>query len=432
VIVGDDGSRSATLKKVARSVRKYSVGADFEATWTEAWACGALCHLSATWIDCNVRVVEGESVVEQRLSALPEQSLRRNLRQVVESQQMVDKCCEATISKLAAVGDSLGVRPKWIVMAGSDYGDDGQAGENSTASNRHAKAIRDSLVRHASNAGLSLSVKVATLKNVDSDPDNLREFVDGNVDILVVKRMGVVGLDIGAIAGCTLLSTIRTGPTWSQFITRCATTIDGVDKIGHLIMPDDILNRQQFREVVEDQGGMAVVVHSVDISSTSVECEEASPQHRAVTTSELAISGYSDTMKREFSGDMEEKILWARRHMRLMLSDAEIARLISNGTISPPNESKAEAKASGYQFVDCAKDASEIRQKLEKHSATYASARADYGEQKIAWVDERKAFWVKLKLRCGINPSIQNKSIRDLSKLKRMLEVAEEINGVRL
>lgn len=435
--LNEEGKLTKTKKRVFRDTTEYQVSADFHASWREAWDCGALCHLSATWIDCDVNIEERGSSYTKKLSELGDTELRKNMRQIVECPKLIDKCCEATIGKWIAAKHSLGIQPRWIVMAGVDYADDGKLGENTVTSNRHANLIRDSLVSHAQRKGLSLTVKVATLKNADSDPDNLKDFKKGCVDILVVKRMGVVGIDMDSIAGCTLLSTIRSGPTWSQFITRCATSIDGVHKVGQLVLPKDILNQNQFQAVVADHGGVAKVVETIELSSEEVEHDPNEDTSKPfASTDNHAVAGYSDSMKMALDGDMEEKILWVREHMQSQLSDIQIIQCIRDGIINvPPLENKVKEEfgdEDDYIFIDANAQADEMHRRLNRMATQHANKLADYSDpgQKGRWVVAKKQFWNEAKKGAGVNPNVANTSIRDKSKLKRMLAVAQNLVGV--
>ncbi len=426
----DNGNAKGVRQKLQVDTQEKIINPDFEIAWSEAWECNAMCRLTAIYVDTDVTIEDKKTgVIEQKqLSELSADVVRKSLRGIVESSDFVQRVAEVTIDRLIASKAEWGAkRPQWMVMAGSDF-DVGES-ENQIAVNRHARSIQRALQEVAERRGRSdIRVKVASLANADSDPSNLDDFKKGEVDILIVKMMGVVGLDMDTIAGCTLLSTVRQGPTWAQFITRCATVRkDGKAKVGQLILPKDVLCQEQFKMIVTDQGGETKVVESTVLDELIVDIDTDSKA--SVDTKNSHVSGYMDSKLNAYSGDQEKLIASVRKLIPISATDPEIIDLVRRGLIVVPTDVEENEfhQDDTEKFGNATDEAAEMRNVFNVISSNFASARSSYGGGSGSeWVSIRKEFVSKCKKLAGVHPSIALDEIRDNLRLRKIVDIAKQ------
>jgi hypothetical protein len=441
--IDKDGNKKGKKATATVNKQKKKLVPDYQVTWDEAWKAGALCKATAVFVDDDEVVLEEKNqfgdVIDSykgKLSEVPAVACKKYLRQIVEQPSLIDKCCDLTVSRLDLAKKSWpNKRPQWIVMAGSDVGLlDGD--ENTTAVNRHAKTIQRSLERAAKEIGRhDLRIKVATMANQDSSPDNLAEFKAGMIDILVVKMMGVVGLDLETIVGCTMLSTLRDGPTWAQFVTRCLTVrSDGKQKIGCLILPSDHHSRVRW-DGIKKQGGEATRSESNEIKEEIVTLQ--STDHTA-SLGNAFVSHYKDTHGNHIpaSPEFEKVVRWVRNNLDPDLQEDSIYQGWKRGIISVPPEAfedcqeNNEGEDNGVVMSDASDFSEKARKEIESIATKIANKRASYSDDKIKWIRVKREFYTKLKADAGVHPNIEISNVQDCVKLKSMLESARRVANV--
>ena len=430
--IADDGKLKRQKTKSKYSKTSLEIQPDRRVSWANAFAVGALCKSNVVWVDASVTIQDEQTkeliVDNEKLSDMSSSHVSQHLRKIIEQPSIIREACKRTIDRFTVAEKEFSPhKPRWIVMVGSDT--DLQGGENKTAINRHGRAIQKELKQCLFSIGRDdVNVRIATVANQDSEPENLVAFREGRIDILIVKMMGVVGLDIPEIAGCTMLSTLRDGPTWYQFVTRCMTQLKGKEKLGTLVMLKDQQSIDRWADI-QNCGGEAADKSSVDISTEEI---EASKQTFSVNADEALTDGYCDHEQLVANGNYEPLIRWARENLQCSITDPQIIKFFHNGVLVPPANLLGEIMSPDLQtddspqIVDPHKEANSYREDINQCSSSWASMRYNYEHFPKEWVKTRKDFMSKIKKACGVNPKVSLQQIADVSRLSAIASKAKE------
>ena len=234
----------------------YRLLPDHETTFREAWAelPPALCYISRIPIACEMGRFGFDADGQKEavdISEVPAYQVRAALGEVVRDPEIVKACAtkftELLRERQAAVSATAG-----IVFVGNDT-------ENDIEDNAHARQVADALLKCDGN----LNVKVATSTSGDNPQGVIDEFQNGTGDVLIVKQMGGVGMDVPRLKVCLDLSTFRTESLFVQRICRVATiwqpTDDPEDLVltGTYLTPDDPFSDALFENFFRREGGDA-------------------------------------------------------------------------------------------------------------------------------------------------------------------------------
>lgn len=223
-------------------------------TFKEAWdeKPSPLCHLSREVIDIDVVNAAGEST---RLSALSVSKGREVLTAVTRDPQFLELAVWKFLEVLREV-QAINPRCAGIVLTGNDQS------VSDSRDNEHAEAVK-ALIRQCGEEylGHAPSVTIVTMKTTEDDRpvDKLNKFVgddahDGRGDVLIVKRMGVAGLDAARLKVMLDVSVTRTVAATVQGWMRVGTPYEGL-AIGHVIMPADPLGSEIWQRFIVAEGG---------------------------------------------------------------------------------------------------------------------------------------------------------------------------------
>ena len=244
--------------------------ADYEYTFQDAWREDPLpiCHINRRAFDVDLTKVQletGENMGNALLSSLSSVEARRKLGALVRSDVVVRQGAQTFVEELLDFRRKVNPGGKGIVYVGNDRDND-QAQE--TIANEHALQVQQAIGKCAP----SLRVVIATSsmgRGSDEAQRTIDAFREGRgADVLIVKQMGGVGLDIPSLKVCLDLSPVRTGPQFVQRMMRIATVWRPSDDrredayIGYYVTPDDILSRGLFEHFVKAQGGEATMTNA--------------------------------------------------------------------------------------------------------------------------------------------------------------------------
>jgi len=234
---------------VSRDEYQGEVGnweADFSISYEEAYDMKAMHEINHVEIDAEVS--DRTNNVTKALSEISFGSEDFSLRDVLQTTQVTVDTAKKTIDKLNEWRayrdwDAIGMKkPVALVVTGADNGSD-------SASNYHARELRRELQLFSENG---YNIEVATSVDDYGAPDKkseekIRAFKDGkpfgnqeeSIDILIVKMMGIVGLDMPNLKVEAFLSPLRNGPMAAQGITRVCTKWNDIERPADLILPAD-------------------------------------------------------------------------------------------------------------------------------------------------------------------------------------------------
>jgi type III restriction/modification enzyme restriction subunit/helicase-like protein len=241
--------------------RLYRLKADYEMTFAEAWK-------EDPWPICKGDLIPVESLgslvlpgsIEDgvKISELRESRLRDGLLgRIVRSEQMIRACITSMLTKLWEY-QLTNKDCAALVFCGNDIGSDSEADEDEgfDRDDQHPKMV-ERIIRQVS-ADLEQREPrtfIATEKG-GAKSNDLLDHVATGCDILIVKQMAGVGIDIPRCKVVVDLSPVRSVAAWIQRIMRGATPYRGIP-VFTLIAPADRLTSQLFAELIAKEGGQA-------------------------------------------------------------------------------------------------------------------------------------------------------------------------------
>ena len=343
-----------TYEGQKRTIR--NVVADLNVSWDEAWSIDALAKVNAVWIDVEVFDKDTKESLGL-LSGLPKTELNGRLRSIEESEEMITKKADAAVDRFFQLRSREHTKiAQVLVVTGSDWAN------NNDGSNVHARAyelaIRQAILVRGYDPD-DFSIEIATGVDKDGNPDasstkKVKDFRKGTIQFLIVKLMGIVGLDVPPCKILLFGSTLRNGPMAIQALSRVLTTWRCR---ANMILSNDAAMVELYDRVVKDQGG-----EQTESNLHLVEVEEIpEPPERPMWGFKGAkVSAYGDEKGGSTAGDyeLELRIIKGKYHTN-GLSDRQIIENFVNGGFpfsdedrKRDTEARAERAASGIRDFD--------------------------------------------------------------------------------
>ncbi len=237
--------------------------ADYEYSFQQAWAEGnVLCRINRIPIDVHVTITKpnGETI-HKRIRDFTTDETREYLHQICRDPKVIAKATSLLVENLE-IRRKTNPTTQAIVFVGNDKTSDKEA-------NGHAKQVEKSLL--STNA--ELKIGIATMSSLD-DPDGvIKLYKENKYDVLIVKQMASIGLDVSPCKVLVDLSSVRTKNACIQKWTRAATIWGDVNTCD-FITPDDVVGANIFDELVASVGGSVMKTSQ----TTFLRLEEADRQ----------------------------------------------------------------------------------------------------------------------------------------------------------
>jgi|SRR5215469_3378708 len=391
--------------------------------WKTAWDEGALSKVNAIWID--TKVIDSETDEELgMLSQLTKEELRGRLRAILESNDLIAKASAVGVKRLLRRRHGT----RMLVVTGFDYGDF----ERNSQANHFKQAIRQALISFGRNPDL-FRIAIATTTDDEGFPDaqalqKIKDFQAGKIDILIVKMMALVGLDVPECKIEIYNSPMCDGALPQQALSRALTIWEEERNPADLIMVDHIGQRNAYNRMVRDQGGEAETKVDLTQEEPIPPPEEAS---RLCYVKDSGVSRYADQYGKQQSGD-HEITLEIIKHVYNVgnLTDAEILENYQRGgfIVTEQNRTDYEAKrqqeeAQGFKDVD--KPLEDIIGEFGNAAKRLVSKHVNYGISPDHWREKVRELQTKAKELCGIwSGSVTD--LDDAELLKRLIDALPE------
>jgi len=346
--------------------------------WEMAFRHAWMLRTSVIQIDTEEVINGSERVM---LSDIPKASLRGMLSGVLRDEKMIAKGAEVLLRRLQFWRAVTGRKAQALVITGADSKDE-------SVDDWHARECRRVIRQEFAALGINgampdLRIEIATSNTEGSESanDKITAFINGDVDILIVKMMGLVGLDVPACMVTLNLSTVRRGPLAKQANSRHLTPWVGVtDRPADLIIPRDKLAQEMVAELGA-QGGVVKTWTQAEIGEEYEKPVEA--RHVDVRVTEAArVSGYADEVGGSASGDNEATLYAIKtKYITGTLTDPEIMANYDKGGYHVTDAEKAEYQAAmdaSVDVIDLTELADEKRGQFGKRAKTYANSIVSY------------------------------------------------------
>lgn len=381
---------------------------DVEVTFEEAWDIDVLCKVARNPFDVDLRTVKGLEEEHEQLSELKPSRSREVLGSIVREPKVIREGCQRLVSSLR-VRRQAQPTVQAVVYCANDQGNGG--------ANGHARAIK----RELKKLDPALAVVIATSADGDGAAV-LQDFIDGIGDVLIVKQMAGVGLDIGPLKIGLDLSPTRTYASFVQRMMRPATPHNGIMAM-EWISPDDVVSAAYFEKLVKNQGGEAAVS---DLSPVdSYEQRRKAPDERpamfvdGTCAADFNDSGSNRALREEW--DPVGRLAAAVPGITNLYTHAELA---------------ARLKASGLEIVEKDIPAAVTRNTGEEAASIRADLNARVKEL-VGWEMRRRGYdysqygrvteqwWADAKIEARWPHNTKLDECNDLAALGRMLTILE-------
>lgn len=410
---------------------RYKLVPDFEVSLSTAWTDGYILQIQHRYI--------AFSADDNPISDLTKKELKRALSVGLKSPSVITLAVSEMLNELrlrrhtqsdagSAHGDTAA-----MVIVGSD---DDEYQDEDGRDDWHARAVKREIERQSPKYfGKVLKVVIATLVNDGEDGEKSSKRIEAFVgdedtgalgvgDILIVKRMGSVGLDAPRIKVGLYLSTNRKKSSVAQTLLRLATTYEGV-KSGTWILPREPIMEELWTQIVTMNGGeFTRTENETVIDSFIVEDDENGeepPVFIPPLISDPVRAGSIDIRLRLVGVDIDllvDKVLVKNPSLAIKLTRRDIADLVENGTIQTENYADIEAITPVY---DIDADITSTKQRINDIVDDLASREVPYvkGDPGCQWPTVRRRIMAIAKDQGGILCNLHK--CTEISKLKKTL-----------
>ena len=408
----------------------YRLDPDHETTFAQAWAelPPALCYIARIPIAVEMARYgfgeDGEKSITD-ISEVPASLVRSALADIVRDDDIV-KACSAEFVKSLRERKQNFPETAGMIFVGNDLNREGD-----TETNAHARQVAQAVRQFDS----SLDIRIATSTYDENPREVLDEFQNGKGDVLIVKQMGGVGMDVPRLKVCLDLSTFRTEALYVQRICRVATVWQPTDDPDDLVLtatyitPDDPFSEALFDNFIRREGGDAELVTPAELDYIRTETSE---QQRLpdwyVPTGNTSIGHMKDTEQRHAEGswlDQVRKIRHIFPELSNKRTEPETANIMDreNIVIDPDNRVH---HGHGERQVDPTPAPVQIRDLNAEHKKTRGRAsrlgRQVANQRKRAGDTDPHLYanvFIEGKRRCGIpiSKAIEDMEIAELERL---------------
>jgi superfamily II DNA or RNA helicase len=381
--------------------RRLQLVPDVSVSWREAWDDGILCKISHTPFDVKLDFISDLETQDKWLSALSPSKTKSVLGHVARQDTVIEEGTRRLVTELGRKRSYLDDAAA-IVYCGNDQ-DRGDP-------NKEAKRIRKAILRHDP----KLVILIATTSE-GSDDEAVAQFQQGRGDVLIVKQMASLGIDIPRLKVGLDLSPTRTWPALIQRMMRPATP-HGEALVMTWISPADVITAEYFRKLVAEQGGEAVATDMTVVDQYEKE-RDADADKISVLVTDVQGSDFTDSEANTAARDA-----WSEVEQMLTLfpalgnyySHAEIADRLTAPPADEPEirDSRIAADTLRSEIGTIIKQAVEIY--LRRHSMS----RQNYS----AVIEE---LWATVKKDADWPAGAELSSLDDLALLQRVRDAAE-------
>jgi hypothetical protein len=389
-------------------------------TFENAWDEEVLCHVEKRPFDIDLDIVLGEDFKHGMLSSINDaNAARRAISQCMRHLVVINDGCHELISRLRLFR-SVDPKIAGIVFCGSDT----ENGDESTV-DKHAKQIKRAISRidPALNAIIATSATDGSVKDGPID-----QFADGTGDILIVKQMASLGLDIPRIKVGLDLSTTRTKNSLIQRMMRIATPYPVNGKmvlVCSWVTPADIIFEAVYKSLVVEGGGEASVTDLEWIGGYEKKKEE--PEEKPIYTATGTRGMGSEDTKGNIATESELDI-YAKGLLDVV---PEVGAFISQSELVERLKRQEKSK-NGSSSENTGDKVQNLRDQINDAASSVVRhvmrMRGPYTQEKYETAS--KDVWRMAWATCNIQGHIQLKHITDLAVLQRLRETFSRMMGM--
>jgi hypothetical protein len=461
VKVDEDGNRTADYEMFKGLRDKYNIRAahGVNVPWKMAFEKEWLVRMNFHLMDSTVENNKGEKSL---LSKIPESEINGNLGDWVRGEHVMTSVLRDALNALvtmtaSAIKQGTPTMPRMLVVTSPD-----RIKKHNDKSNHQAREASKILRGMLENdpvyshqlGGRKLTIDISTSVTDTGEADQvavdkMTAFAKGQTDILIVKAMGLVGLDVPECKVLANISEYRKGAMIYQLVTRIGTPWGSsaedatpgelwASKVrGVYVGPMDA-RHIEIRNTVEQMGGLDNQTDVTDWESTG---ETGEQPIDPTDKNDWSVTGESDVNVGTETGDSVDASLeelatvYAVRLQypdTVSLSDVAIIRMHRSGAF--PVSAESLHKYAATKAKAPVKNLSEDREKLKgtfgKNAQTIVNRYIPYRKDGNGSRYGRAISILQgmAKQHCGVYSEVS--SIDDPSVLKRLVEALSTVENV--
>ena len=386
--------------------RRLRLIAHHTTTFKQAWAerPSPLCRISRLPFD-----IEGHDLgLPTSLSKLSPSVVRQNLGRITKALSVMRAGVQAFVQQLHQLRN-LESDVAGIVFVGNDD-------DRLQRTNEHANQVRGLIEELDS----SLDVVIATSSDGNAGIDKIQRFGRGRGDVLIVKQMASLGLDIGRLKVALDLSPIRTPAAYIQRIMRIATPYRRAE-VCVLIGPDDCLNRQLFEILVREEGGEATTV-DLHFNKTYVKDREDSEARSLFAIGDVVDADFDDSLGIKAAAMLRpdvDALVAAVPELLSVLTHAQLGTRLATSNLTFGQRSAA--------VVNTTVVADDLRGDINNLAKEEIKRRVGQPYSAERWRATSRDLFVEVYRSVGVRPGYTLDTIDDLSVLKQIKVAFERI-----
>lgn len=401
--------------------QKISLEAHHETTFRQAWDEAVICKVSRKSFEVDLSKLDSGTYANILLSELSASEARKVLGRVVRDRQVIKSGARSLVEWLN-IQRRISPKCAAIVFCGNDK-------ETDQEINQHAKMIRQYINRYDS----SLDVIIATSSSGNDDSaatDLIKGFAKYDKgDVLIVKQMASLGLDVPRLKVALDLSPVRSVAAFIQRMMRIATRYGSVAH-GIYIAPEECLGLALFEHLVTNEGGEAVITDDL-VLIASIEPApgpepEPAPNYVVIGTKS---GGAGDTNGLTASAPAVELAKDMALELPWILGGTTIPELANVLT----NKFEVKTKDTTSDIVDTAELIADLRAEINDRIIEVAKGRMfkTYGKYDQSLFSQLIArAWTELYSHCQMR-DMELKAINNLDQLRILKDqaVRMQLNG---
>lgn len=410
--------------------------------WSKAFDEGWMNHIN--FIGVDVDLDDGRKLID-----LDQQELSKNLRHILESDEACVPVLECVLDRLNTWRgrqkkyNSTPLKTQALIVSGSDY-DTEKNGTNYHARElrRHMKQLLE--IKNGQQLGgqvvewqhlHNLRIEIASSSENDGTPskasaEKIKGFVAGDIDVLIVKNMGLVGLDAPQCKVQALLGAIRRGPLARQMVTRTCTKWGqrGVEGMaGDVIYPRDIMHEALFSEISKNQPtNITTMEPEGDPVIQPLEDREDDERH----ATGAAIASYTTVGGVQYEGNRETLLRTVKHKYEIArkLSDVEIIQTVEQGGFPVEDhellaQEQVKKKQEHIVIKNLNRELDSKKGEFGKTANTLTNKLCDYKNNPAKWRATLRSIQFEAKKFCGFYGSVP--SLEDPALLGRLIDALE-------
>jgi superfamily II DNA or RNA helicase len=392
--------------------------ADYEYTFKSAWAEGdVLCKVGLREFDVIVKIPDGNSsdpdkMKELKISEMTPTECSKYFSRVTRDTKVIKQGVFELVKRLREYR-LYEPQTQAIIFCGNDIDEEDDG---------HAKQI-------AAEIGFqdtSFKVIIATSKQ-DSADELIKDFGDGKGDILIVKQMASLGMDIPPIKIGLDLSSVRTLAAFVQRMMRTA-TMWGKNQTAHLIMPSDVNGQALWKGFIEENGGAMTSHETTKLDTIEKDKQDRDPSKKTfevVRTEDAILSdscGDGTSSSSEYD-DFALPLILALPKIQAVYSDHE---LVSYGKKIGKDALGRLTPIAKVPTRDITEQRILLKNRIENLRKEIASQKFHYRSDTESWRAEMRSCLNKAKRKFGIALQTKLDKITKIETLNQIVGFLEE------